>query len=176
MKTLLENTFIKNIKSFATNYCSKINTWFANKPDKEKILLTICIALLSVSVLYIAVLSPIHAWRDNNKKLLLSQLESINSIQNNSQQIYRQLSSISKPKNITDKIALIKNTAFKYNIKLSKLETKENIIAVSADDTAYQKLLSWLIMLENDYKIGIVDISISKSKKYGIVKSYVVLD
>jgi general secretion pathway protein M len=175
MKTLIKNKFVKSIECFLKDYFGKINAWFTVKSYKEKIFLVSFILVLSIVVLYVGVLSPIHSWRDNYKNALLYQLESLSSIQNNSQTIYRQLHSINKPKNVNDKVSLIKNTAFKYSIKISKMETKNNDVAISSDDVAYQKVLKWLIMLENDYKIGVSDISISKSKKYGIVKLYVVL-
>jgi general secretion pathway protein M len=176
MKTIIKNNIIKGIVYFAKDYFSKINAWFIVKSDKEKIFLASFTIFLSATVLYFGILSPIHSWRDYNQKSLLLQLESLNSIQNNSQKIYRELHSGNKPKNINEKISLIKNTAFKQNIQLSKIEIKENLIAVSSDDIAYQKVLKWLIMLENDYKVSVIDISISKAKKYGRVKIYIVLD
>jgi general secretion pathway protein M len=176
MKILIKNNLIKGIIYFAKDYFGKIHEWFIVKSDKEKIFLASFIIFLSAAVLYFGILSPIHSWRDYNQKALLLQLESLNSIQNNSQKIYRELHSGKKPKNISEKVALIKNTAFKQNIQLSKMEIKENLIAVSSDDIAYQKVLKWLIMLENDYKISAVDLSIGKAKKYGKVKIYIVLD
>tara|TARA_B100002049_G_C15965756_1_gene326520 strand:- start:15 stop:482 length:468 start_codon:yes stop_codon:yes gene_type:complete len=147
-----------------------LTQWFEQLSEKDKKVVQISTPVVLVLVLIFAVVLPINssvsALRadviDNKKATILLQAEAPQNQSGGGKQSYSSLTNV------------ITSTTRQHNFRLERFEEKRNgEINVWFDQIGFDKMLSWLAQLENQYGITTSYISVSQSGETGMVRANV---
>lgn len=148
-------------------------SWYEMRsPSDRKALQLLSVALL-VGLTYFSVWEPVTQWSDAQREEFLYQEEINTWLHGNlskartlqkSQQVTsdrRELSSIAA------------SVAQQADITLGRVQPDRKGLSVWIEDAAYQKLLKWLVLLQNKHGVSVQQIRIDQLKDEGRVKSYI---
>lgn len=69
--------------------------------------------------------------------------------------------------------SVISSQAKQAGVVLSRIQPDKRGVAVWLEDAAYQKVLSWLVLLESKYEIVVQQIKLERLKEEGRVRAYI---
>ena len=165
---------MQKLKSFLiTNpYWQQCKSWYEASSPKEQRAIQLLAAFLILVLGYMALWEPVTHWSQLQKKEYLYQ-EEVNEWLHGYLPKARELQ---KKKQLTadyrDLSSLASSTAQQAEIILGRVQPDRKGLSVWIEDTAYQKLLKWLVLLQTKHDIFVQQIRIDRLKEEGRVKSY----
>ncbi|WP_299735421.1 type II secretion system protein M [uncultured Endozoicomonas sp.] len=139
-------------------------------PREKQSLQVLCIGVL-VSLIYFLIWQPTTEWAQQRESDYLYQKETslwLNDHLNKA----KKLLTLAPKGDITQ---VVNRLAQQTGITLAKVRPDRQGLAVWVEDAAYQKLLKWLVLLQNQHHISVQQIRIDSLPEDGRVKSYLLL-
>ncbi|WP_330925455.1 type II secretion system protein M [Candidatus Sororendozoicomonas aggregata] len=140
-------------------------------PSRDQNLLIVLGIFLLVTGFYLMIWEPLTQWSDHQMTDYRKQVETMEWLQKNSDKIQSagKKTTISSSKDIS---TLITNTARQMGVTVYRIQPDRKGVGVWLDDAAYQKVLGWILALENKYHIIVRQIKIDRLKEEGRIKGY----
>lgn len=150
----------------------RARNWYELLEAKDRKAIQILSAALVCALVYFAVWEPVNQWADEQEAGLQHQQEISDWLESN------KIRAVELQKNQKGGIgqrelsSVVGSAARKSEVTLSRVQPDRKGLSVWIEDSAYQKLLKWLVTLENQYGVQIQQIRIDKLKEEGRVKAY----
>lgn len=139
---------------------------------KDRRALVILSIALIAALTYYMVWEPVNQWAEQ-QEADYQQQQSINEwLQDNKKRAVDLQKNKKGGLGTRELSSVVGSVARKADITLSRVQPDRKGLAVWVEDAAYQKLLTWLIALENQYSLQIQQIRIDRLKEEGRVKAY----
>ncbi len=148
-----------------------IKAHYDHLPYRDRSLLVGLGVFLLVAIFYLIVWEPLTRWSDHQMTVYRKQIETMEWLQRNTDKIQlaeRKIASVSSK----DVSTLVTNTARQTGITIYRIQPDKKGVGVWLDDAAYQKVLTWILVLENKYQIIVQKIKIDRLKEEGRIKGY----
>ena len=156
---------------------NKILTWFptiaplirrfAAASLRERILIGISAYLLLAIFLYYAILDPAIEFRNEKLRAQAAASNGLSWMVANQSEA-RQQGSTSSPVRNESKLTVVSSSAELHNVTIKRMQPGENRINIELTDQEYSAVIRWLIALERDHGLTLVDVRLDKSAE-GVV-------
>ncbi len=142
--------------------------WYDDLPERDQKIVQIAAPVITVLLIIFAVILPINNAVSSLEEQVVDNKKAIVLLQSMAPQ---QTSSAGK-KSFSSLTNVITNTTREQGFRLDRFEEKKSgEINVWFDSIAFDKMLSWLAQLENQYGITASHISVSQTNEVGIVRA-----
>ena len=145
------------------------NGYELRSPRDQRIIQIASVALLT-TLIYLVLWQPITTWSQRQQAAFLHQ-KSINQWM---QQHIKNAEALQKSATRGDASSTIKTLAQQIDITLAQTQPEQQGLSVWIADTAYQKLLKWMVLLQTEHDIAVKQIRIDSLPEDGRVKSHIV--
>ena len=144
---------------------------FEQLQDKDRRALYLLAVAVTVAMFYFLIWEPVGNWSSHKQSEYKRQLDAYEWMQSNvesaRQAVKKQKSGIGQK----DLSSIVSSSSRQAGIVLSRVQPDRKGLGVWIEDAAYQKLLMWLIRLNNRYQIDLQQVKIEKGKEEGRVKA-----
>jgi|GEM_PF-5067454 len=149
-------------------YWQQCRTWYVMRPARDRRALLMLTAALLAGSIYLLAWEPLAQWSEARKQDYLYQ-QSINTW------LHSELPKAHNQQQTThqDLSALTVRLAQRTGITLGKVQPDRKGLSVWVEDAAYQKLLTWLVLVHNQHGVAIDQVRIEQLSDKGRVKSYI---
>ncbi len=162
---------------------SRLLTWFpsiaplqrrfAAASSRERVLIGVSAYLLAGVFLYYAVLNPAMDYRSEQLRAQVAAANGLSWMIANQTEA-RQRGGDLEPTRGESKLTVISSSAELHNLMIKRVQPAENRINVELSTQEYSAVIKWLIALETDHDMTIVDVRLEKVDE-GIVDSRITL-
>lgn len=126
---------------------------------------------LLVASLYLLVWQPVRLWNVEQKDDFQRQKADFEWLENNIGQAI-ELQKKQRTGGQKDLSSIISGTARQAGVTVSRVQPDRKGLGVWVEDSAYQKLLAWLLVLDGRFNLNIQQIRVEKGREEGRVKVY----
>lgn len=140
---------------------------FAAASLRERILIGVSAYLLLALFLYYAILDPAIEFRNEKLRAQAAASSGLSWMEANQGEA-RQQGSTSLPVRNESKLTVISSSAELRNVTIKRMQPGENRINIELTDQEYSAVIRWLIALETDHGLTLVDVRLDKSAE-GVV-------
>lgn len=142
--------------------------WYEDLPERDQKIVQIATPIVVVLLIIFAVILPVNNAVSSLEDDVIDHKKAIVLLQS----MAPQPSAGSGKKNFSSLTNVITNTTRDQGFRLDRFEEKKSgEINVWFDSIAFDKMLSWLAQLENQYGITASHISVSQTNEVGIVRA-----
>ena len=127
---------------------------------------------LAAAIVYLMIWEPISSWNQSQKEDYQRQqvvLEWMSDNYDSAKEQQKKQKTVSGQREIS---SIVSGTAKQADVSLSRVQPDRKGLGVWIDDVAYQKFLSWLVVLNTKYSLTIQQVRLDKGKEEGRVKIY----
>ena len=139
---------------------------------KDRRAIQILSIALICTLVYVLVWDPITQWEEEQEAGYQHQVSVNDWLQNNQQRAKDQKKNQKGGIGQRELSSVVGSVARKSNVTLSRVQPDKKGLSVWIEDAAYQKLLAWLVVLENQFGVQVQQIRIDKLKEEGRVKAF----
>ncbi|MGI9273691.1 MAG: type II secretion system protein GspM [Endozoicomonas sp.] len=129
------------------------------------------VGFLAAACLYLLVWEPVRQWNEAQKADYQRQQLAYEWVQENIGQAI-DLQKKQKTSGQKDLSSIISGSAKQAGVTISRVQPDRKGLGVWLEDTAYQKLLAWLLVLDGRFNLSIQQIRVDKGREEGRVKVY----
>ena len=146
---------------------------FTSASLRERVLVGMSAYLLIAVFLYYAILEPAIGFRAEKQRAQVTASNGLNWMQANQAEARQQGSAPSPIRNESE-LTVISSSAELHNVTIKRMQPGDNRINVELSGQEYLAVIRWLIALETDHGIELIDIRLDKTGE-GIVNSRLTL-
>ena len=146
---------------------------FLSASARERVLIGISAYLLVAVILFYVILDPAIGYRAEKQRAQAAASNGLSWMVVNQAEA-RQRGSTQSPIRNESKLTVISSSAELHNVTIKRMQPGEDRINVELSGEEYRAVIRWLIALETDHGIELIDIRLDKSGE-GIVDSRLTL-
>ena len=148
---------------------NQIIDWYHSLSERDQKIVQIAVPVVAVAILIFGILLPINQVVSSTKEEVVSAKKAVVLLQSMAPK-----SRSGGKQSFSSLTTVITNTTRQNGFKLNRFEEKKNgEINVWFDQIGFDKMLSWLAQLENQYGIVTSNISVSQTNEVGVVRANV---
>lgn len=154
-------------------HMQRVKLWYELLAPKDRRALQILAVALAVFISYLGVWKPVNSWTESQKQDYVHQQEIHDWFVKNKPlaiELQKKQKSGAGQRELS---SVVSATARQAGLVLSRVQPDRKGMSLWVDDTPYQKLLKWLVLLENKYEVQVQQIRIDKLQEEGLVKGYI---
>ena len=154
-------------------HMQRVKLWYELLAPKDRRAIQIMTVALVVFITYLMVWEPFNGWADSRKQDYVHQQEIHDWFLKNKARALELQKSQKAGAGQRELSSVVSATARQAGLILSRVQPDRKGMSVWVEDTAYQKLLKWLVLLDTKYEVQVQQIRIDKLKEEGRIKGYV---
>lgn len=151
----------------------QFQNWYKRLAGRDRSALQAMVIVATIGLGYWLAWSPLNSWSTRQYEAYSKQLDTMKWMQ---QHIDRVMALEKKNRSTVGQkelASIVTNQARRAGVTISRIQPDKRGVAVWLEDAAYQKLLSWLVMLNTSNHVNVQQIKINRLKEEGRVKGYV---
>ena len=150
-------------------YWQQCKTWYLMRSARDRKALLMLVAALLMGSIYFLAWEPLAHWSETRKQDYLYQ-QSVNAWLHSHLPKARDLQQKTTHQDLS---SLTVSLAQRTGITLGKVQPDRKGLSVWVEDAAYQKLLTWLVLVHNQHGVAIDLVRIEQLPDKGRVKGYI---
>lgn len=151
----------------------RVRLWYELLAPKDRRAIQMLAVALLIFMSYLLVWEPFSGWAQNRKHDYAHQQEIHDWFVKNKARAL-ELQKNKKPgAGQRELSSVVSATARQAGLVLSRVQPDRKGMSVWVEDTAYQKLLKWLVLLDTRYEVQVQQIRLDKLKEEGRIKGYI---
>lgn len=164
---------IKKLKTAITqsSVIQQLQTQYEDIPHRNRILLFSLSGVTIAVMFFMLIYLPLMQWSDKKMDYYDQQVSIFSWLTKNIQTAKDQENRAKNETALRDMPAVVSQTAKQTGISISRIQPTKKGVDIWVDDAAYQKILSWLVVLENQHYIIVQRIKLEQLKEEGRVKT-----
>ena len=151
----------------------RVKLWYELLAPKDRRAIQILTAALIIFMTYLVVWKPFSDWAQSRKQDYVYQQEAHDWFLTNKARALELQKNQKSGAGQRELSSVVSATARQAGLVLSRVQPDRKGMSVWVEDTAYQKLLKWLMLLDNKYEVQVQQIRIDKLKEEGRIKGYI---
>ena len=140
---------------------------------KDRRAIQVLTAVVLVLITYVLILEPFDHWVQSSKQDYVHQQGIYDWFQNNKNRALALQKNQKTGVGQRELSSVLSSTARQVGLTLSRVQPDKKGMSVWVEDTAYQKLLKWLVLLETKHEVLVQQIRIDQLKEEGRIKGYI---
>ncbi|UYM15404.1 type II secretion system protein M [Endozoicomonas euniceicola] len=129
-------------------------------------------AFLAAALLYLFIWEPLSSWNSSQKEDYERQQVVLQWMNDNYQSAKDQQRKQKTAGGQREISSIVSGTAKQAGVTLSRVQPDRKGLGVWIEDAAYQKFLSWLVVLNTKFNLTVQQVRLDKGKEEGRVKIY----
>ena len=147
--------------------------WYELLAPKDRRAIQILAMALVVFITYLLIWEPFNGWAQSHKQDYIHQQEVHDWFMKNKARALELQKSQKSGGGQRELSSVVSITARQAGLVLSRVQPDRKGMSIWVEDTGYQKLLKWLVLLESKYEVQVQQIRIDKLKEEGRIKAYI---
>ncbi len=149
----------------------QFKAWWQSISEREQKLFSLTGAFLLLAVLYWGVWKPLVTQLDNNKAQLVRAEQTLAWVEDKAAVLRK--AGVADKKKTSSRLNLtqiVTRSAKQQGITFSRIVDRKGRIEVSVNDVEFNRFVSWLTVLSNQYSVSVINSDLSKTDKTGYIK------
>ncbi|WP_028863411.1 type II secretion system protein M [Psychromonas aquimarina] len=149
----------------------QFKAWWQSISEREQRLFSITGAFLLLAVIYWGAWKPLVTQLEKNKAQLVRAEQTLAWVEDKAAVLRK--AGVADKKKISSRLNLtqiITRSAKQQGITFSRIVDRKGRIEVSVNDVEFNRFVSWLTVLSNQYSVSVINSDISKTDKKGYIK------
>ena len=151
----------------------RLKIWYELLPTRDRLALQGLSIALAVFLVYMLIWEPFGKWVDNKKMDYVHQQEVHDWFQKNKTRALELQKNQKSSAGQRELSSIVSASARQAGLTLNRVQPDRKGLSVWVEDAPYQKLLKWLVLLENKNDVLVQQIRLDKLKEEGKVKGYI---
>ena len=148
----------------------QFKNWWDSLNLREKQLVGAGGVLFVITVIYWGIWHPINSKLEKANLTLQRAEKTLLWVEKKSQFLVNHRGGLQKQTQKMILSELMTQSGQKFGIKFTRITEKKQTVAVSLDKIAFTQLARWLVYLENNYSVVVIDIDLAKADQQGFIK------
>jgi general secretion pathway protein M len=147
-------------------FVQQFQQWWQRLAPREQQLLSIAAPVVAVAMLYFGAWQPYQQWRAQQANDLQQALSQLHNMQAALPQLQQ-----GGVRNIQGSLPdVVAQAATSYQLKVSRMQPKDDQLELTLEDAPFNKLLQWLHQLQQQQGVQIVLLEVSAADSPGMVR------
>ncbi|MDP0563040.1 MAG: type II secretion system protein GspM [Candidatus Endonucleobacter sp. (ex Gigantidas childressi)] len=151
----------------------ELRSRYEQLPGTQRNIIPWLMAVLVAVLCYVLLFSPIYAWSERQRRDYGDQVDTMLWMKQHITKL-RDAENRKKigvdPQNLP---SIVTAVAKQSGVTINRIQPNRRGIAVWLEDAAYQKVLSWLVILETNHQVVVQKIKLERYQEEGRVKGYI---
>lgn len=148
----------------------QFKNWWDSLNLREKQLVGAGGVLFVIAVIYWGIWQPVNTKLEKANLTLQRAEKTLLWVEKKSQFLVNHRGGLQKQTQKMILSELMTQSGQKFGIKFTRITEKKQTVAVSLDKIAFTQLARWLVYLENNYSVVVIDIDLAKADQQGFIK------
>ena len=140
--------------------------------SRDRQALQCLLAFFAAALLYLFIWEPLNSWNSSQKEDYQRQQVVLEWMSDNYQSAKDQQRKQKTAGGQREISSIVSSTAKQAGVTLSRVQPDRKGLGVWIEDAAYQKFLSWLVVLNTKFNLTVQQVRLDKGKEEGRVKIY----
>ena len=148
----------------------QFKNWWDSLNFREKQLVGAGGVLFVIAVIYWGIWQPVNTKLEKANLTLQRAEKTLLWVEKKSQFLVNHRGGLQKQTQKMILSALMTKSGQTFGIKFTRITEKKQTVAVSLDNIAFSQLARWLVYLENNYSVVVINIDLAKADQQGFIK------